>query len=159
MSKIIPFAPGLSPNIIPEEEVTIERLSSVLEAAFIEYEVDDDGQIYVSDGIEFPLWIDVLGKRELLCFFTYWSVERQPEANWLARVNELNSTIMLPQFSYCRNSIGGAYWMPYSGGLSVRQFIKMLRSFSGAFLAGISTFREEVAKAPEPELAATETSA
>ena len=60
MSNIIPFLPGLTPPIIPEEEVTIARLSSVLDAAFIDHEIDDDGHIYVTDGIEFPLWIELL---------------------------------------------------------------------------------------------------
>ncbi len=148
MSNVIPFLSGLSPSIIPEEEVTVPRLSSVLDAAFIDHEIDDDGHMYVNDGVEFPLWIEVLDKRELLSFFTHWSVRDQPEADWLSRVNELNSSIMLPQFSYCRNSIWGAYWMTYAGGLNVRQFVKMLRNFSGAFVAGISAYREETAKAP-----------
>ena len=131
----------------------------MLDAAFIDHEIDDDGHIYVSDGVEFPLWIEVLDKRELLSFFTYWSVGDQAEADWLSRVNELNSTIMLPQFSYCRNSIWGACWMTYAGGLNARQFVKMLRNFSGAFVAGISTYREETAKAPQPELTLVKPSA
>ena len=73
-------------------------------------------------------------------------------------MNELNSTIMLPQFSYCRSSIWGAYWMTYSGGLNVRQFVKMLRHFSGAFVAGISTYLEETAKA-QPALTLVKPSA
>jgi hypothetical protein len=31
----------------------------------------------------------------------------------------------------------GSYWMTFAGGLNVRQFVRMLRTFSGAFLAGI----------------------
>ena len=153
MSNIVPFLPGVTPSIIPEDEVTISRLSGVLESAFMEHEIDDDGQIYVSDGTEFPLWIDVLKDPELLNFFTYWSVEKQRDADWVARANELNSHIMLPQFSYCRNSILGAYWMTYSGGLNVRQFVKMLRCFSSAFVAGLSSYREDNREAPTPQLA------
>jgi Putative bacterial sensory transduction regulator len=152
MSNIIPFIPGVPPNIIPEEDVTIARLSGVLEAAFFEHQIDEDGQIYVSDGTEFPLWIELLSNRELLSLFTHWSLEDQREANWLVRVNQMNTSIMIPQFSCCRNSIWGGYWMTYAGGLNVRQFFKMLRSFSSAFVAGISASREELAKACEPEL-------
>jgi hypothetical protein len=71
MSNVIPCLSGLSPSIIAEEEVTIPRLSSVLDAAFIDHEIDDDGHIYVTDGVEFPMWIGLLGNRELLSFFTY----------------------------------------------------------------------------------------
>ncbi len=59
---------------------------------------------------------------------------------------------MLPQFSYFKNAIWGAYWMTYAGGLNVRQFVKMLRHFSGAFTAGISIYGEDPAKATQPEL-------
>ena len=75
MSNVIPFLPGLAPPTIAEEDVTISRLSSVLDAAFIDHEIDDDGHIYVTDGIEFPLWIEVLKNRKLVNLFTYWSVD------------------------------------------------------------------------------------
>jgi hypothetical protein len=84
MNNVIPLLSGLTPSIIPEEEVTIERLSSVLDAAFIDHEVDDDGQIYVSAGVEFPLWTELLNKRELLSCFTCGSTKDQPEPNWFA---------------------------------------------------------------------------
>ena len=151
MSNIIPFLPGLTPPIIPEEEVTIARLSSVLDAAVIDHEIDDDGHIYVTDGIEFPLWIELLENRKLVNLFTYWSVDDERDANWVARVNDMNSKIMLPQFSYCRGSVWGGYWMTFEGGLNVRQFVKMLRFFSGAFAAGVA--EEESAKTPKPTLA------
>ena len=47
MSNIIPFLPGLAPPTIAEDEVTIPRLSSVLDAAFIDHEIDEDGHIYL----------------------------------------------------------------------------------------------------------------
>ncbi len=56
---------GLSPCIIAEEEVTIPRLSSVLDAAFIDHEIDDDGDIYITDGVDFPLWIGLLSDQKL----------------------------------------------------------------------------------------------
>ena len=152
MTNIVPFLPGLAPCVIPESEVTIARLSSVLESVFMEHEIDDDGQIYVTDGTECPLWIDVLEDHELLNFFTYWSVEKQPDADWVARANALNSQTVLPQFWYAGNCIGGAYWMTYTGGLNVRQFVKMLRNFSSAFVGGISPYRQANQQASAPSL-------
>jgi hypothetical protein len=70
----------------------------------------------------------------------------------------MNSTIMLPQFSYCRSSIWGAYWMTYAGGLNVRQFVRMLRHFSGAFVGGIVKHEYESAKAPKAQLTLMEPS-
>ena len=54
MTNIIPFTPGLTPATIGEDEVTITRLSGLLEAAFIDHTIDDDGDIYVTDGWTFP---------------------------------------------------------------------------------------------------------
>ena len=159
MSNIIPFLPGLAPPTIAEDEVTIPRLSSVLDAAFIDHQIDDDGHIYVTDGIEFPLWIELLKNRKLVTLFTYWSVDDERDANWLARVNDMNSKIMLPQFSYCRGSVWGGYWMTFEGGLNVRQFVKILRFFSGAFAAGVLKNEEEGAKTPKPDLAVVKPSA
>ena len=43
--------------------------------------------------------------------------------------------------------------MTFEGGLNVRQFVKMLRFFSGAFAAGVLKHEEEIAKTPKPTLA------
>jgi len=37
-NKVISFVP---PSVIPEAEVTISRLSDILEAAFIDHEIDE----------------------------------------------------------------------------------------------------------------------
>ena len=145
MSNIIPFLPGLSPLVIAEEEVTIPRLSSVLDAAFIDHEIDDDGDIYVTDGVDFPLWIGVISDRMLVVLFTYCSVDAKPAATWLARVNDMNEKIAVPQFAYRRDAVWGSYWITYDGGLNVRQFIKMLRNFGGAFRAGLQLHEGESA--------------
>ena len=99
------------------------------------------------------MWIELLKNRKLVSLFTYWSVDDERDANWLARVNDMNSKIMLPQFSYCRGSVWGGYWMTFEGGLNVRQFVKILRFFSGAFAAGVLKNEEEGAKTPKPDLA------
>ena len=45
MSNIIPFIPGLSPTTIAEEEVTPTRLSALLDMAFIDHRIDEDGDV------------------------------------------------------------------------------------------------------------------
>ena len=63
----------------------------------------------------------------------------------------MNWEIVVSQFSYCRDAIWGHYWMTYDGGLSVRQFVKMLRAFSGAFQAGVLMLESESKSAPQKE--------
>jgi hypothetical protein len=66
VSNVVPFLSGLSPSIIPEEDVTISRLSAILEAAFIDHEVDESGDLCVTDGLEYPLWVTIDAARRLL---------------------------------------------------------------------------------------------
>ena len=59
MSNVVPFLSGLKPPLLPEEEVTISRLSAILEGAFIDYEIDETGDLFVADGLECPLWVTI----------------------------------------------------------------------------------------------------
>ena len=151
MSNIIPFLPGMTPTTIFEEEVTPGRLSALLDMAFIDHKIDEDGDVYVTDGVDFPLWISIETRRKLVVLFTYCSVGDQPERNWLAEVNEMNGQIAVPQFAYRGNAIWGGHWISYDGGLNVRQFVKMLRLFGGAFRAGLQLHEgETVASSEQP---------
>jgi hypothetical protein len=151
MTNIIPFIPDVTPATIAEDEVTITRLSGLLEAAFIDHTIDEDGDIYVTDGVDFPLWVQIDTDRKLLELFTCCSVDDKQAANWVNRVNDMNRETMVSQFSYGRDAIWGHYWMTYDGGLSVRQFVKMLRAFSGAFQAGVLMLESESKSAPQKE--------
>jgi hypothetical protein len=61
MSKVIPitgeFASGA--QVIQEAEVTVERLRSLLETAVIDVEFDEEGDLYLTGGIDFPMWVCV----------------------------------------------------------------------------------------------------
>ena len=151
MTNIIPFIPDVTPATIAEDEVTITRLSGLLEAAFIDHTIDEDGDIYVTDGVDFPLWVQIDTDRKLLELCTCYSVDDQQAANWVNRVNDMNREIMVSQFCYRCDAVWGSYWMTYVGGLSVRQFVKMLRAFSGAFQAGVLMLESESKSAPQKE--------
>ena len=137
MSTVIPLLPCLTPATISEHEVTNARLSSLLDTAFIDHEIDDEGDVYITDGVDFPLWVHIESDRKLLVLFTYCAVDDQPAENWLARVNDMNEKIAVPQFAYRRDAVWGSHWITYDGGFNVRQLIKMLRIFGGAFRAGL----------------------
>ena len=152
MSNIIPFIHGLTPATIAEEEVTTTRLSALLDTAFIDHRIDEDGDVYVTDGVDFPLWISIETRRKLVVLFTYCSIDDR-ERNWLAEVNDLNGQIAVPQFAYRENAIWGSHWISYDGGLNVRQFVKMLRIFSGAFRTGLQECGGKCEKSAEPRTA------
>ena len=132
MSNVTPFLPAVASQMITDDQVSLLRLSDLLKAIFIDHEVQGD-DLYVTDGLEFPVWISVLQEPKLVLFVTYFTPEDEMPSDWLTRVNEFNSTIMVPQFAYQEGSVWGNYWMTFDGGLSVRHFVKMLRRFSSAF--------------------------
>lgn len=136
MSNVTPFLPALTPQTIAEEQVSVARLSDLLNSAFLDHEIDDEC-LYVTDGVEFPIWIGVSDEVKLVDLFTYFAPEGEVPSDWVIRVNELNSTIMVPQFSIQQGALWGRYWMTYDGGLNVKHFIKMVRRFSGAFRVGV----------------------
>ena len=65
MSNVTPFLPALSPQTIAEEQVSVARLSDVLESAFLDYEIDD-GDLYIADGVEYPIWVAVAEEPKLV---------------------------------------------------------------------------------------------
>ena len=142
MSNVVPFLSGLKPPLLPEEEVTISRLSAILEGAFIDYEIDETGDLFVTDGVEYPLWVTIDAAGKFLHLFTYREIEEEPEANWLARINRMNETLIVTRFYRMDDAIWGDYSMSFEGGLNVRQFIKTLRRFSGGFVAGLRLHKE-----------------
>lgn len=136
----LPVAPPSSE--IPEEDVSANRLASILVSAVIENEIDDDGDIYATDGLEFPVWISVDADRKFLSFMTYVSPDEH--RSWaaddmLSAVNDLKATYTYVQFHWrkAKNRVCGNYFMTFDGGLDPRQFIKMLRHFSSAFCSAL----------------------
>lgn len=136
----LPVAPPSSK--IPEGDVSANRLASILVSAVIEHEIDEDGDIYATDGLEFPVWISVDADRKFLSFTTYYSPAE--DRTWaaddmLSAVNDLNETYTYVQFHWrnAKNRVAGNYFMTFDGGLDPRQFIKLLRHFSGAFCSAL----------------------
>lgn len=108
MSNVTPFIPSLSPQTIAEEQVSVARLSDVLQSAFLNHEIDD-GDLYITDGVEYPIWVAVEEEPKLVALFTYVTPEDPTPVEWLSRVNDLNSTIRVPQFSFQQDSVWGRY--------------------------------------------------
>ena len=141
MTNIVRLTAEPVTSIINEEEVTPARLASILEAAVIEQRVDSDGDIYVSDGLDFPAWISISEDQKLLEFLTYFDPEASAPDNVYARTNDVNRSVMVVQFSWQSDKLWGQYWLSYDGGLNVKHFIQMLRKFSIAFSTGMERFK------------------
>ena len=98
-----------SASSIPETEVSVQRLEALLNGALFEVELDDDGDIYVRDGLEFPVWIRVLAEDKMLKVFTYATSENGKTEPTLEVANLMNRTIKLPQFHLDGKFVSGAF--------------------------------------------------
>ena len=67
------FESGCHQPRLLENQVTVAKLRDALELAVFSPELDDDGDIYVREGVDFPFWIIIDEPSKMIRFFTYWS--------------------------------------------------------------------------------------
>ena len=136
MDNVVPFLP-LATQIVPEAQINTRRISDLLNSAFIDHETEQDGALYVMDAVAFPLWLTVDHDTKLILMFTYIEPGDEVKFDWLDKVNTLNASITLPQYSYRDGCMWGRYGLTYDGGLCVCHLIKTLRRFAGAFRTAV----------------------
>jgi hypothetical protein len=74
MGNVLPILP-LATNVVREDQITVSRVSALLDAAYIDHCIDDEGGIYVTDGVAFPVWVTVDAQSKLLMMVTYFEPE------------------------------------------------------------------------------------
>jgi hypothetical protein len=144
MAKVIPFTGDHVPGaqILQEIEVTVERLRSILETAVIDLEPDGEGDLYLTGGLDFPIWIRLDHDRKTFELFTFIRKVAADAATVAVRLNELNSNFALGQFHHLDDAIYSRHSVSFEGGLLPRQFVKTVRRFSGSFREAISDMRD-----------------
>jgi hypothetical protein len=145
--KVIPFKGEHVPGTqsLQETEVTVERLQSILETAVIDLEPDDEGDLYLTGGVELPLWVSVDRDRKMIELFTLISQTCQDEVTVAHRLNELNSRYLLGQYHIADGAICSRHIVSFDGGLLPRQFVKTVRRFSGSFREAIGDISDLLA--------------
>ena len=145
MSKVIAFTgdhvPG--PQILQEADITVERLRSLLETAVIDVEVDEEGDLYLTgSGVDFPIWVRLDSDRKMIQLFTYIRKTATDAATLALRLNEMNTNFALGQFHHLDDAIYSRHSVSFDGGLLPRQFVKIVRRFSGSFREAIQELRD-----------------
>jgi hypothetical protein len=135
MSKVIPFTGDFVPGaqIVQEADITVERLRSLLETAVIDLEVDKEGDLYLSGGVDFPIWISVVPESKMIELSTLIRNASQDDAAVALRLNTLNMKFILGQYCLVDGAIYSRHVISFDGGLLPRQFVKMVRRFAGSF--------------------------
>ncbi|RTL61834.1 MAG: hypothetical protein EKK41_26465 [Hyphomicrobiales bacterium] len=134
MSNSIPFPKKPLPPLalIEEEHVTLPRLKQVLDSAFIDSEIDTEGDLFVSQGLDFPIWVALEPDRKALNIYTCVGI-RISDARAFSAVNELNQGLILAQFHVKDRALWANHWMSIDNGLLARQFVLTLRRFATIF--------------------------
>lgn len=120
--------------ILPEDQVTTEALTAILEEGAISCRIDDDGDIYVTE-FSSPYWIMIDKERKFLRFYTFIRPVSSDEAALLELVNRCNEKVVLIQFSYSKEHgrFVGSYQMPYRNGILRAHILRIARDFPGHF--------------------------
>ncbi len=126
-SNVVQLFPTPSHRIIPEDNVTPDRLLDILDAAGFRCELDGDGDVIV-EGRHLPIILTVVDDSRQLFFVTLLE-----GTNLTADVaNALNVRYRLVQFSLEDESrIVCRYYMTYEFGVDGRHIVNILRDFDG----------------------------
>jgi hypothetical protein len=85
--------------VTPDDQISIAWLQSLFERAFFTTAVDTDGDLYIKEGLEFPIWVRLIEEEKLIRFFTY--LQHDPEQHGVITersANHLNATVLLATF-------------------------------------------------------------
>ena len=139
-----PSLPHTRPaTTIPEEDVSVAALDELFRRAFFKTKIDDEGDIYITAGLEFPIWVRVDAERKLITFFTFMHRdlnEHPPFTEALA--NHLNTTVTLPSFYVVASEpdrLYATYHASYEDGILESHVVGMARFFAGACVYGART--------------------
>ena len=135
----------VSCGALTEDEVTTDALLALLRRASLTAHVDDDGDIYITDGLDFPIWVSVDTEQRLIRFFTFMRrSEHQPPVT-ATDANHVNATVVLPTF-YVRadhkDRLCSHFVLPYVDGVIESHVIAAARRFAGASAYGAQKLDE-----------------
>jgi hypothetical protein len=59
------------PAVTPEDHVSLDWLKDLFSRAYFKASIDGDGDLYLTDGLDFPIWVTLDEEHKLIWFFTY----------------------------------------------------------------------------------------
>lgn len=119
--------------------VTLEELRTVFQEAYIDAEIDEDGDLQLTEPDGLMLWVQLDDERRLLNFFTVGVLRADvTQEQKLVFLNELNRSIIGATFYLARDDfmIADSY-LSYEDGMSNDRVISSYRWFRDAVLTAI----------------------
>ncbi len=120
------------PSSIAETEVTCDSLLSALRNVFIDTKIDEDGDLCVTDGLKWPIWIKLDREARVVELHSY--VEFAPEnmQSLGAIANRCNANYCYAQFyaQTSKNRIHASAFYFYDDMILLKQFERLMRYFA-----------------------------
>jgi len=119
-------------SLIPEREVSLVRLQEVFEAAFVENDVDDDGDLLIRTENGTKIFITLDEHNKLVRFTSLYGLRADGDEDAKKELaNSLNDNIVFVRFSLSSNSaLICDYYLPYNGAVAPLHIVTATRLFN-----------------------------
>ena len=128
--------------LIPEKDVTLARLQQVFEAAFVENDVDEDGDLVIRTENTTKIFVSLDERNKLIRFTSLYGVRDDAlEAEKQELANTLNDNIVFVRFSAAQSSaLVCDYYLPFNGALAPLHIVTVTRLFNRIIASSLSEY-------------------
>jgi hypothetical protein len=137
----------MAEEIINPSDVTVEMLHELLDAAYIEHRVDEDGDILINE--RYKVWMKPLGEGRRIKLFAVFGFEGSATYDErLAGVNLINDDLVVIRAAVpLRNPdvLDLDYYISVDGGITKRSIVKSVKMFMELVDAAIEKIEKIVA--------------
>ena len=125
---------------LSESDVTLHKLKSIFDAAYIKAEFDSDGDLKIEDN-GFKTFVQIDRDKGLIIFFAIWAMKASvPEIKRLKLVNTLNNDLIFVRFCMPRpTTLWCDYQFLFEGGITPFTIVHNYRLFAKVTKGAVAT--------------------
>lgn len=128
--------------LIAEKDVSLAQLQAVFESAFVENDVDDDGDLYIRTENGTKIFVSLDERNRLVRFTALYGLrEEAGEEDKTTLANTLNDNIVFVRFSATsRSALVCDYYLPYNGAVSPLHIVTVTRLFNRIIASSLGEY-------------------
>lgn len=131
------------PELITEETVSVESIRKILDAAYIEYSMTDNGDIRVRDRISVIVHPNK-DQRTIKLYAVFGFKTSSTMAQRLEAVNKMNAEYIVIRASVAGDTLWFEHELMLDGGLTPKNLILSMKRFAGIPMAAISEHAKDM---------------
>lgn len=118
--------------LIPEKDMSLVQLQEVFESAFVENDVDEDGDLVIRTENNTKIFVSLDERNKLVRFTAFYGLRPEAlEEEKIALANALNDNIVFVRFSAGSNSaLICDYYLPFNGAVAPLHIVTVTRLFN-----------------------------